>query len=264
METINKFNKRNLSKTRSDLDNLLNEYGKEHEMVFTLGNIRFFSDSFNMKIIATIANCAKDAEKKEFVRDCKLFGLTEEHYNKEITINNKTYKIIGIDKRKHKYPIICRLLVNDNKYKLSIDEVKRALGLIAYEPFKQNNIDDNNNNVKGLIKVGKIGTGESQCSTPKNTRIKFNDVHITIKDINKFLDYINERDISVQLSNRKTKNRWGTAILSRKEILLYRHSVAVFLHELAHVLCDERGHGRIFGRKLDELYEIWDDYIIMK
>lgn len=68
----------------------------------------------------------------------------------------------------------------------------------------------------------------------------------------------------VTLSNRKTVKRWGTACPDKTKILMYRHSVWIFLHELSHLISPPVRvgnkwdiHGQHFGSTLTKLYQIW-------
>lgn len=112
-----------------------------------------------------------------------------------------------------------------------------------------------------------IGTGNSQSTVDKREMLRLQNVEITQDEINSFLNYLydlGEENIEVKLSNRKTKYRWGTAWGFKRRVILYRHSVWCFLHEIAHVLNysqnkKKKSHGKEFGSWLDLMYEIWTE-----
>jgi hypothetical protein len=121
-----------------------------------------------------------------------------------------------------------------------------------------------------LTKTNTPGTGNSKVRVPKYKMVDLNNTAITTPKINKFLQAVkktyNQTDsIKVVVSNRKTVRRWGTANILENKIILYRHSVWVFLHELAHLIekpvrVNGRwdAHGQKFGNALTELVKIWE------
>lgn len=113
-----------------------------------------------------------------------------------------------------------------------------------------------------LSKEYKAGTGNSRVTIPKSEQIRLNNTPIFITEAVCFTKQITKSIPSIVFSRRKTKSRWGTAFsFPQRKIILYRHSVYIFLHELAHVLCGgKEKHSRVFGRKLDHLYELWCSY----
>jgi len=114
------------------------------------------------------------------------------------------------------------------------------------------------------------GSGNSKVKLPKSEMVKANNTPISRKEVTDFMRYIsgaypNLPKLFIQLSNRPTTRRWGTAFPRQNKIILYRHSVFVFLHELAHfvappdkVFCGPRDiHGVKFGQALTNLYKEW-------
>jgi len=112
------------------------------------------------------------------------------------------------------------------------------------------------------------GTGESKVKTPEIKRVLLNNTPINKRDAAGFSawysrEYKKPRLFSLTLSNRKCKRRWGTTWPSRSRIILYRHSVSVFLHELAHITVDDpkEHHGAKFSAELDNIYRAWESWI---
>ena len=108
------------------------------------------------------------------------------------------------------------------------------------------------------------GTGVARLNIDKKYLIKLNNITISNDTA---LDFLKTYNIicSVNFSNRKTKQRWGTAFYKQDRIILYRHSVMIFLHEVAHITAynhyDHMGHGKPFLRELKILIENYKKYV---
>ena len=124
-----------------------------------------------------------------------------------------------------------------------------------------------------LEKTSFPGTGNSRCRVSKKKMIEYNNIEITTKQITDFLNFLSVngyekvKKINVIISKRETSKRWGTANIDKNKILLYRHSVWVFLHELAHLISPPKSvngrrdiHGYDFGKSLDELFNLYGVY----
>jgi len=107
------------------------------------------------------------------------------------------------------------------------------------------------------------GTGESHCGVSESIRVKMNNTPISQMEAAFFARYAwkqihgTDKEITIEFSERRTKNQWGTAWRHSLRITLYRWSVGIFLHELAHLTADEGGHGPAFGAALNKLYILW-------
>lgn len=99
-------------------------------------------------------------------------------------------------------------------------------------------------------------TGEYYVEVTRDERIRLNNKPIDGDKTTLFLKWQNV-PAKVEFSNRTTKYRWGTTWQKRKRIVLYRHSVWVFLHELAHLVAPQDNHGPDFGVALRGLYLQW-------
>jgi hypothetical protein len=137
------------------------------------------------------------------------------------------------------------------------------------------------------------GSGNDTCPYPKDKQVKLNNEHMEnynwkefLNQIFDFYDYYGpaaaimnltqsnctnleakRNNFKVMLSNRQTVRRWGTAYYHKEKILLYRHSVWIFIHELAHIIVRDneirtlshyRAHGNKFGEILEEIALLWD------
>ncbi len=119
--------------------------------------------------------------------------------------------------------------------------------------------------MKELTKAYSNGTGESQLKeTYKKRMVELNNTPITETIICEFFLATKIPSAKVNMSNRKTKRRWGTTWTGQNRMILYRHSVGVFLHEFAHIYVNRgrnesvKAHGVEFARSLENLIDIWD------
>lgn len=110
------------------------------------------------------------------------------------------------------------------------------------------------------------GTGNSLCKVPKSEMLRLQNQPIVEPEADLFLWWCCANKVSpvdkvshccVEFSSRKTRRRLGTAYHKDCRIILYRHSVWIFLHELAHLMPNGRGHGISFAKNLDQLYHLW-------
>ncbi len=118
------------------------------------------------------------------------------------------------------------------------------------------------------------GTGNSSSKINKTKMIEYNNIKIDRKRVNSILNKIEKEfgisNVNVELSNRDTKRRWGTAFLNQNKIIIYRHSLHVLLHELAHIITYNRyksvyhigivkPHGKQYGTALRQVYAMYDN-----
>jgi hypothetical protein len=109
---------------------------------------------------------------------------------------------------------------------------------------------------------------------PESMKRKLNNIKITRYMANKFFDYlvstkkIKRNNIKMVFSVRKVRAypakrilKWGESIEYSNEIVLYRHSVWILLHELAHVVAPWNAkHDRRFAKKLQLLNRWWGEF----
>lgn len=114
--------------------------------------------------------------------------------------------------------------------------------------------------------VSRPSSGESRCKTAPALRVELQNLPLQEGWIEDFCEYIGPvwplaPKVDVTLSSRETKWRWGTAWPTQRRMTLYRHSVGIFLHELAHLMVPQRnGHNRVFATCLDGLINMWLDF----
>ena len=113
-----------------------------------------------------------------------------------------------------------------------------------------------------MIDYWKSGSGNALCHIDKETRVQLNNEPVSLTKADAFVYHIcrewNEALIEV-IYREQTTSIWGRAWRERRMVTLFRQSVWVLLHELAHILKVREGrpHGKNFGTCLDELYLAW-------
>jgi hypothetical protein len=115
-----------------------------------------------------------------------------------------------------------------------------------------------------MLEKATCGLGEHYCKTSSLLRTELNNTEITLREANALKAKIQKhfkapKAIKIEFSNRKYPHTWGSAWVGSRRIKVYRHSVGVVLHELAHVLtCDlKEHHGKRFAAILDECIETY-------
>jgi hypothetical protein len=110
-----------------------------------------------------------------------------------------------------------------------------------------------------LEKTNQCGTGEHLCKTSSATRLKLNNTEISHEEAEELKFKLQKHflftpHIRLEFSDRHYPRRWGSAWVASRRIKIYRHSVEVVLHELAHVLVGDprEHHGKRFAATLDK------------
>lgn len=105
----------------------------------------------------------------------------------------------------------------------------------------------------------KTSTGESLVNVSVSERLRLLNEEIT-PDTAKLFLIAHKLPVTVEFSRRDTKIRWGTAWAKKRKIILYRHCIWMFLHELAHVMAGPgEHHGELFALALQGLYLKWKE-----
>lgn len=120
--------------------------------------------------------------------------------------------------------------------------------------------------------MNKPGTGNKTTKVSDSEKLRLTNIIIERAEVDAFLKALYDRGedkIKVELSPRRTSKRWGSAWTLERRVALYRHTVWVFLHEIAHILdvhieqpsgrivSSNKPHGRDFGYHLKKMYELW-------
>lgn len=117
-----KMERSELKKFRSDFAATVEDLEKKYGVKIDIGNISFSADEFHTKM--TVKNMVGadgaeiDLERKEFERDCILFGLNKEDYLREVKLHghSETYVIYGVNTNASKNTIRIREKYTGKQY----------------------------------------------------------------------------------------------------------------------------------------------------
>lgn len=118
------------------------------------------------------------------------------------------------------------------------------------------------------------GSGNKSCKVKASEKLRLSNILIDQAGVDEFMKVLyatGEKVMSIKLSDRFCRNRWGSAWRLERRVAIYRHTVWVFLHEVAHILDIKKSftgervagvkpHGRDFGMHLSCLYEMYMEY----
>ena len=108
-----------------------------------------------------------------------------------------------------------------------------------------------------MEKVYTCGTGHAYVQVPRAEILRLENMPITLEDATLFLQW-QQIPLTIEFSERNTKQRWGTAWPKEGRIILYRHSIWTFLHEVAHIVAGPgQHHAGDFPAALRGLYIAW-------
>lgn len=116
------------------------------------------------------------------------------------------------------------------------------------------------------------GTGHSKLKPSYKKRIRdLNNTKLRPSEVIDFHEISGIKPINLEFSFRKTKRAWGVAWGVEERVILYRHSVGVYIHELAHIVVERdrkngkyegwgriKPHGYEFTETLQELMDDWE------
>jgi len=104
--------------------------GKEFGVDFSYKGGNYSPANLTMKIEAAIIGAdgqVKSREAEDFKKMAQYYGLEADDLNKEVVLNGRRGKIIGLKPRSRKYPIIVEV-ENGKMFKYPVNSVLRALG----------------------------------------------------------------------------------------------------------------------------------------
>lgn len=114
---------------RTLIDQNLKELGERENVVFNAGNCTYRDGEATFKLnVREINEYGEvfDKQKEDFKKWAHVYGLEADDMSKTFELNGEYAKIIGLNGRAHKYPIIVES-ESGKKYKMSKQQVKRLL-----------------------------------------------------------------------------------------------------------------------------------------
>lgn len=129
---IQELNRANLGLLREAINAAIADFGNKFGVKISTGSASFSPANATMKLeIATISTdgVVESKERTAFIREARLYGLNPEWIDKEFTMlgSQQVCKVIGLNTRCHKSPVICDS--NGKRYKVSASTVKAHFDL---------------------------------------------------------------------------------------------------------------------------------------
>lgn len=122
--------KQSLSQFRADLKEAVAELERKYGVTIEPGKISYTDESFDIKVTVTNEG-GKERQYNEYIKLHLAYGQEiykelEGKFGSFVTINNRTYEIIGIDP-KSKYDILVKDLTTEKVFGFTVTAVARAI-----------------------------------------------------------------------------------------------------------------------------------------
>ena len=104
---ITKFDKASLGRVRHEVNGSLAELGERLGITLHLGNISYKDNTFTAKVEGCLAGF--DARSADWSDYCWKFGLKEDWLGQTFAHGGEEYKIVGLNRRARKNPVIVEL-----------------------------------------------------------------------------------------------------------------------------------------------------------
>lgn len=131
MAKITRLDKPTVNKLRDMLNAYMEAFEKEHGLKVEFGRMQFNDKNVQVKVGISVVSPDGTAETKtrtDFTRYATSFGLEPDDLDKEVVLNGRRVKIVGLSVKKKKYPIVIRVLATDEQRIVPINAVRHALG----------------------------------------------------------------------------------------------------------------------------------------
>ena len=115
---------------RRELQQSLEPLAEKFEVSVNIGSARFNPNSVTFKVeIATIGSDGQvnNREVGIFKRNAFLWGLQPSDLGREFVAMGETYKIVGANTRRHRFPISADRVRDGKPFKFGHETVKRGL-----------------------------------------------------------------------------------------------------------------------------------------
>ena len=125
---VKKIDRASCKKLRTELEKILEPFGKKFGIDVKTGSGSFSETSFTLKVeMATISADGKvqNKEAEAFKTNAFVYGLKPEHLNTTFkTWTGEKFEIVGLATRSRKYPILAKNLDNGKVFKFPAEQVK--------------------------------------------------------------------------------------------------------------------------------------------
>jgi len=122
------MDKSKVKNLRDELQEVLNDFGKNHSVDVRVGNASFSESNVTFKVEVSELSSDGSAITKEvsdFNSLAELYGFSKEDLGKEVVINGERFTISGFKRSSKRYPIL--LDGHRGRYKMGAKVVLEAL-----------------------------------------------------------------------------------------------------------------------------------------
>jgi hypothetical protein len=107
---ISRFTPRECDLLRTEFNSAVKELSEKYGINIQLGSMKYSDKEITSKVTFQVLGEGgeNEAEKQSFMRHCSYYAdLTPEDFGRTFTHQGKSYKIVAINTKKRKFPIIC-------------------------------------------------------------------------------------------------------------------------------------------------------------
>ena len=128
MEKINNFTKDNIHDVKKELEKKFKEITELCGVNFKLNSIRYSESTFKVTLDAFLAEKGQSLYEVNWPKHCISYGFSSSELHKEFTTGKgMKYKIVGLNPKARKYPIVCKNLEDGKDYVFTPENVMRYL-----------------------------------------------------------------------------------------------------------------------------------------
>lgn len=113
MYEVKNFDKKELEWIRKEIDAVLDLVGENHGIKLAIGSIRYTDKTFKCQLSGVVPESGQEsmsAKQIEYYENyksqCMFYGMTESELGTKKTIKGKSYKLIGLNSRAEKFPLV--------------------------------------------------------------------------------------------------------------------------------------------------------------
>ena len=121
-----------LKQLRIELNVAIADVAKKHKISLKIGNARYTSNNFTFKLegaLLTEDGKVVDKSRTDYKTYCEMYGMKPEWLDKSfITLDRDEYKIVELNSRARKNPIIAENVNTKKRYIFTSQKVKKLMG----------------------------------------------------------------------------------------------------------------------------------------
>jgi len=120
---IERFDRPTAKKMREAINTELASLEEYFGVTVNLGNIRYSDDSLSVKLELRVGGDPEEHARKDWEKNCAFYGFKAEDFGREFTYALDTYKVVGINPRSRKFPLVAERVKNGKQYKMPVSVV---------------------------------------------------------------------------------------------------------------------------------------------